>query len=94
MSRPEISIGEAMEAVRTGRNSCADCRFIDYSVRSYPKCLAVFGDAYCRTLNPMAQCSMWKPMPAQADDGAPDLSPIAWAGFWIALSIAIAAAIS
>ncbi len=68
-------------AVQQGTKPCVSCRFSDYTVKSYPKCRAVFGDDYCRTINPTATCSMHEA--ARPAASTVDLTPIAWLGFWI-----------
>lgn len=82
MSGHELNATQVRLAVQQGTKPCASCRFSDYSAPSYPKCRAVFGDDYCRTINPHATCSMHERVP-HPSTGQIDLTPIAWLGFWI-----------
>lgn len=82
MADHELSIVDQNAMVRSGKNSCADCKFSDYSASSYPTCRAVFKDGSCRHLDPTGQCVMWRAESSRSPTGI-DLGPIAWCGFWI-----------
>lgn len=82
MSAHEITREQSRLAVVQGTKPCASCRFSDYTVPQYPKCRAVFGDDYCKSMNPNATCSMHERVPSPAAVTI-DLTPIAWCGFWI-----------